>query len=130
MPDRKEDAGAVLERPLATERRHGELLRKLPSHRDRKRAENRARHSQAHPPYYEREFQCECEKPDCQVRLPLDVERHRRRLNRFIVAIGHAGADAVVGVADRFFIVEVYGASAAALRQPEPAAARSEVSAA
>ena len=129
MPNLKKDAGALLDRAPTVERRHGERLRKLPSQRERKRAENRARHSQSQPPYYERAFICECATPDCQVRLPLEVERHRRRLNRFIVAVGHAGTDAVVGVADRFFIVEVYG-SAAALRQPEPATARSRVSAA
>jgi len=129
MPNRKKDAGTLLDRTPVVERRHGERLRQLPSHRERKRAENRARHSQSQPPYYEREFSCECAAPDCQVKLPLDVERHRRRLNRFIVAVGHAGTDAVVGVADRFFIVEVYG-SAAALRQPEPATARTRVSAA
>jgi hypothetical protein len=129
MPNRKNDTGTVLERPPAVEPRHDEPLRKLPSHRERKRAANRARHSQSQPPHYEREFICECAIPDCEARLPLDVERHRRRLNRFIVAVGHAGADAVVGVADRFFVVEVYG-SAAALRQPEPATARTRVSAA
>jgi hypothetical protein len=129
MPNQKSDSGTVLERPPVVERRRDERLRKLPSHRERKRADNRARHSQSQPPYYEREFICECAIPDCQARLPLDVERHRRRLNRFIVAVGHAGTDAVVGVADHFFVVEVYG-SAAALRQPEPAAARTRVSAA
>jgi len=129
MPNQKKDAGALLDRAPVVERRLDERLRKLPSHRERKRAENRARHSQSQPPYYQREFTCECATPDCQVKLPLEVERHRRRLNRFIVAVGHAGNDAVVGVADRFFIVEVYG-SAAALRQPEPASARSRVSAA
>jgi hypothetical protein len=129
MPNQKTDTGTLLERTPVVERRRGERLRKLPSHREHKRAENRARHSQSQPPHYEREFICECAMPDCQVRLPLEVERHRRRLNRFIVAVGHAGTDAVVGVADRFFVVEVYG-SAAALRQPEPATARSRVSAA
>lgn len=129
MPNRKKDTGTLLERPPAVERWHGERLRQLPSHRERNRAENRARHSQSQPPHYEREFICECATPDCPVRLPLDVERHRRRLNRFIVAVGHAGTDTVVGVADRFFVVEVYG-SAAALRQPEPASARTRVSAA
>ncbi len=127
MPNQKK-AGALLEPPPITERRHGERLRTLPSVRDRKHAENRERYLQAHPPYYEREFLCECMAPDCQVRLPLDVERHRRRVNRFIVAVGHAGTDAVVGVADRFFIVEVYGTTAA-LRRPERAT-RTEVSAA
>ncbi len=64
MPNRKKDTGTLLDRAPVVERRHGERLRKLPSHRERKRAENRARHSQSQPPYYEREFICECATPD------------------------------------------------------------------
>jgi hypothetical protein len=40
------------------------------------------------------------------VRLPLEVERHRRWGDRFIVGLMHADTDTVVGVADEFFVVE------------------------
>jgi hypothetical protein len=58
-----------------------------------------ARHS-AH------EFLCECARPDCRVLLPLEVERHRRWSDRFIVGLTHANADTIVGVADHFLVVE------------------------
>jgi len=41
--------------------------------------------------------------------LPLAVERHRRRPDRFIVTSAHVDGDVVVGVADRFAIVEQSG---------------------
>jgi hypothetical protein len=115
MLDHKDIVGALLERPPTTERRRGERMRKLQSLRERRRAENRDRHSLSHPPHYEHDFLCECARPDCSARLPLEVERHRRRLNRYIVAVGHADSDTVVGVADRFFIIEVPGVAATSL---------------
>jgi hypothetical protein len=38
--------------------------------------------------------------------LPLEVERHRRWSDRFIVGLAHANADNIVGVADHFLVVE------------------------
>jgi hypothetical protein len=57
------------------------------------------------------EFRCECARPDCHVRLPVEVERHRRSGDRFIVGLAHGDADIVVGVADRFLVVEENGAA-------------------
>lgn len=129
MPDHTENVGTLLERPLTTtERRRGERLLKLPSLRERKRTENRDRHNQSPGPRYEREFRCECSRLSCQVRLPLEVERHRHPLNRFIVGIAHADTDIVVGVADHFLVVEMHVARTSALRRP--ADPRAEVSAA
>jgi hypothetical protein len=118
MLDQKDIVGTLLERPPAPERRRGERMRKLLSLREHRRNENRDRYSLSRPPYYEREFLCECARPDCKARLPLEVERYRRRLNRFIVSVGHAEPDAVVGVADRFFIVEVPGFTSTAMPPP------------
>jgi hypothetical protein len=106
-------------------------MRKLQSLREHRRNENRDRYSLSRPPYDEREFLCECARLDCQAKLPLGVEHYRGRLNRFIVAVGHADPDTVVGVADRFFIVEVPGFASTALPPPVPALeARARVSAA
>ena len=109
----------VLERPsLPTERRCGERLRKLPSTRGRKRAENRSRYSESPGRGNALEFQCECVRPNCPARLPLEVERHRRSPNRFIVCVAHADSDIAVGVADRFMVVETHGITVAAHTRP------------
>jgi hypothetical protein len=118
MLDQKDIVGTRLERPPTTERRHGVRLRKLQSPREHRRDENRDRYVLSRPPHFEREFLCECARLNCKVKLPLEVERYRRRLNRFIVAVGHAERDAVVGIADRFFIVEVPGIASTALPPP------------
>jgi hypothetical protein len=47
----------------------------------------------------------------CRLRLPLEVERHRRSGDRFVVGLAHGGADIVVGVADHFLVVEENGAT-------------------
>ena len=83
-----------------------EPLRKLPTRRERARAENRTRYSQSPPRDSAHEFLCECARPDCRVLLPLGVERHRRWSDRFIVGLTHANADNIVGVADHFLVVE------------------------
>jgi hypothetical protein len=57
------------------------------------------------------EFRCECARPDCRLRLPLEVERHRRSDDRFFVARAHGDGDMVVGVADHFLVVEANGAT-------------------
>jgi hypothetical protein len=75
-------------------------------HRARKRDANIARHFKSAMPKVEFNFRCECARPDCPVRLQLDVCRHRGRLSRYIVGIGHDHGETVVGVADHFFIVE------------------------
>ena len=82
--------------------------RGLPSPRERKRTLNRAlRRSSSPDP--ETGFGCECARAGCSARLPLTVERHRRRPDRFIVTSAHVDGDVVVGVADRFAIVEQNG---------------------
>ena len=43
--------------------------------------------------------------------LPLEVERHRRSGDRFIVGPAHGDGDMVVGVADQFLVVEENGAT-------------------
>ena len=45
----------------------------------------------------------------CQVRLPLDTERHRRWPDLFIVGIAHGDGDTIVGVADHFLVVLANG---------------------
>jgi hypothetical protein len=70
----------------------------------------------------ELEFHCECARIGCRVKLPLEVERHRRSGDRFIVGLAHAGADIVVGVADNFLVVEENGAT----RSSQYSAARRE----
>jgi hypothetical protein len=79
---------------------------KLPSLRERTRADNRELYRRSPAGRSARDFRCECARPDCSVRLPLEVERHRRRTNRFIVALTHAHGDTIVGVADQFLVVE------------------------
>ena len=103
---------------LPTERRLGERLRRLPSTRERKRSENRGRYSDAPGRGLVLEFQCECVRPNCSARLPLEVERHRRSPNRYIVCVAHADADIAVGVADRFLVVETHGITVAAHTRP------------
>lgn len=70
------------------------------------------------------EFGCECADHTCSSKLPLDVEHHRHRSDRFIVAVGDQCRDTVVGVADGFFIVEVTGglerSPSPRLRRPPP----------
>jgi hypothetical protein len=56
-----------------------------------------------------RELVCECAASGCQARLPSSSGRHRGKGGvgeRFLVTPSHIGNDAVVGAADRFFIVE------------------------
>jgi hypothetical protein len=98
--DQRQASGTLLERPV---------LRTLPSLRERTRAANRNRYSRTPTRHSTLEFLCECARPDCSVRLPLEVERHRRRTNRFIVGLTHAHGDTIVGVADRFLVVEAKG---------------------
>jgi hypothetical protein len=129
MPDHTESVGLLELASATTERRHGDRMRELPSLRERKRAENRERHSRSAEPDLTLAFQCECARPDCRARLPLEIERHRRALHRFIVCVAHADADTAVGVADHFMVVEAHGAPAA-LRQPTRARLRSQYSAA
>ena len=93
-------------------------MRRLPSTRERKRAENRSRVSESPGRGLALEFQCECVRPNCSARLPLEVERHRRSPSRYIVCIAHADADTLVGVADRFLVVETRGLTVAAHSRP------------
>jgi len=110
MTEHGKALGTLLERPPATPgtpatpRR--EVLRRPSSIRERTRVDNRDRYSRSPMPRSECEFRCECARPDCRVRLPLEVERHRRWRDRFIVGSAHADADTVVGVADHFLVVE------------------------
>lgn len=96
---------ATAERPAL----RGELLRELLSPRERRRADNRDRYNRSSKQHSEREFRCECARPDCRTRLPLEVDRHRRWSDRFIVGLAHADTDTVVGVADRFLVVKANG---------------------
>jgi hypothetical protein len=60
------------------------------------------------------------------VKLPLEVERHRRRPDRFIVGPEHAYDDTLVGVADQFLVVEANGSTRSPRRSspraPDPRA--------
>jgi hypothetical protein len=98
----RESGGTILE--LALSRPLQQTRSQL--RREQTRAENLARYLESQMPLVEFEFRCECARPSCAIRLPLDVERHRREPGRYIVGIDHADGDTVVGVADRFFIVE------------------------
>jgi hypothetical protein len=104
---------ALLERPPVRRRRQrarlGLVERALPPLRERIRAENRDRYYQTPNRHFERTFSCECSRPDCDAKLLLDVERHRRHFDRFIVAIAHTDGDIIVGVADHFVVVEAAG---------------------
>ena len=88
-----------------------QIRRELPSLRERTRAENRDRYRGARVRKLALEFRCECARLDCRVRLPRDVERHRRSGERFIVGLAHGDADIVVGIADQFLVVEEKGAT-------------------
>jgi hypothetical protein len=127
MPDRKKAFGTLLERPLRTVGQLTELppaprkvVRRFPSPRDRTRAENRDRYNRWPLRLYELEFCCECARTDCEVRLPLGVERHRRWTDRFIVGLAHGDADTVVGVADDFLVVEANGGTPSLYALPLP----------
>jgi len=116
MIEHRQAFGTLLERPVATPDETAEralpreqIVRQLPSLRERTRADNRDRYSRSPMLDSALEFRCECDRPDCRVRLPLEVERHRRWGDRFIVVPAHADADTIVGVADRFLVVEVNG---------------------
>jgi hypothetical protein len=124
------DADVVDGSAPSTERRHGERLRRLPSTRERKRAENRSRVNESPGRGLALEFQCECVRPNCPARLPLEVERHRRSPSRYIVCVAHADADTPVGVADRFLIVETRSLTVAAHTRPVRASSRGGPSAA
>ena len=115
MTDHRDVSGTLLERSLPTADAVAErgvlraaLLRKLESVRERRRADNLARYASATHDSA-RDFSCECARPDCRVRLPLEVERHRRGRDRFIVGLAHADRDTVVGIADDFLIVRTNG---------------------
>jgi hypothetical protein len=124
------DADDVLARPLeTTKHRRGERVRRLPSVRERKRAENRERHHASPERGLALEFRCECVRPDCSARLPLEVERHRRSLNRYIVCLAHADVDTAVGVADRFLIVETHGVTVVPATRPAHPGSRTRPSA-
>jgi hypothetical protein len=96
------------------------ISRELPSVRERTRADNRDRYLRSPEGRSAREFRCECARPDCIVRLPLEVERHRRGRDRFIVGLAHLYDDTLVGVADGFLVVEAKGIT------QSPPAARNE----
>ena len=100
---------ALLERPPVRRRQRSRIAlveRALPPLRERIREENRDRYYQTPNRHFERQFRCECARPDCETKLLLDVERHRRHFDRFIVAIAHTDGDIIVGVADHFVVVE------------------------
>ncbi len=111
-PDAKAKAASPVE----------EVLRKLPSLRERTRAENGDRYRRSPMRHLEREFRCECGRTDCGVRLPLAVDRLRRRQDRFIVGLDHADGDTVVGVADHFLLVEANAVARSPRRSPGRAA--------
>ena len=118
MIEQREAVGALLERPSATGvARAGsastrrQTPRTLRSLRERTRADNRHRYGSSPMRNPALEFRCECARPDCRVRLPLEVERHRRSGDRFIVGLAHRDGDIVVGVADHFLVVEENGAT-------------------
>ena len=116
MIDHRQAVEPLLERPSATPDARAKtvsareaILPNLPSLRERTRAANHDRYRRSPMRHLENEFRCECGRPDCPVRLPLEIDRHRRRRDRFIVGLGHADGDTVVGVADHFLIVEANG---------------------
>jgi hypothetical protein len=103
---------ALLERPPTRHRQRARIAvveRALPPRRERIRAANRDRYYQTPNRHFERQFRCECARSECDTKLMLDVERHRRHFDRFIVAIAHTDGDVVVGVADQFVVVEAAG---------------------
>ena len=127
MIDPRQAVGTLLERPrrnraprTAQRSPRERIPRTLPSLRERTRAENRDRYGRSPMRKLALDFRCECARPDCPVRLPLEVERHRRSGDRFIVGPAHGDADIVVGVADHFLVVEENGAT----RSPRSAAWR------
>lgn len=109
MLDHEDPFGSLVERPPARPNRTSTRVQKLPSLRERTRAGNREQYSLSSTPHLEIEFRCECARPDCAVRLPLEIERHRRWPERFIVGATHGDGDVVVGVADHFLVVLVNG---------------------
>jgi hypothetical protein len=129
MFDQRQAVGTLLERPrrkrvakAAQGSPREQIPRKLPSLRERTRAENRDRYRGSPMRSLALECRCECARLDCRVRLPLEVERHRRPGDRFLVGLAHGDADIVVGVADHFFVVEQNGAT----RSPRSVAWREE----
>ena len=127
MIDQRQAVGTLLERPRRTRLAKApqgppreQFPRKLASLRERTRAENRDRYRDSPIRNLAPEFRCECARRDCRVRLPLEVERHRRSGERFIVGLAHGDADIVVGVADHFLVVE----ENAAMRSTRSAASR------
>jgi hypothetical protein len=105
MTDLREAVQTHVERGRTTAARSAPPGR-LPSTREWTRTLNRDPRNRSSAPDPESGFWCECARPGCSVRLPPAVERHRHRPDRFIVASGHEDGDVVVGVADRFMIVE------------------------
>jgi hypothetical protein len=130
MSDRTEGHGALLERapaffdPARGRQRRRELAQALPSPRVRTRSRNRDRYNRSPTRHFELEFQCECARPDCDIRLPLGVERHRQWSDRFIVGLAHVDGDTVVGVADHFLVVEANGPTPSLYPLPVPPAER------
>ena len=118
MIDQRQAVGTLLERPrrkrvakAAQGSSREQIPRELASVRERTRAENRDRYRDSPVRDLALEFRCECARLDCRVKLPLEVERHRRWGERFIVALAHRDGDIVVGVADHFLVVEENGAT-------------------
>jgi hypothetical protein len=137
MPNHEEGLGALLRRPTifgATPQvrpRRSKVMRSFPSPRERTRSRNRDRYNQSPTLHLELDFRCECARPDCDVRLPLDTERHRHWCDRFIVGPGHVDGDTVVGLADHFVVVEAGGRTPSLYPLPAPATrSRTQVSAA
>ncbi len=126
MTDQSQAFGTLLERPPAKRAAKAkpsspreQILRTLPSLRERTRADNRDRFRGSPASGSALTFRCECARPDCRVRLPLEVERHRRWSDRFIVGLAHTDVDIIVGVADHFLLVEANGTTPS--RRPWPA---------
>jgi hypothetical protein len=66
-------------------------------------------------------LRCECDRAGCLETVPAIAEMHRAMGERFIVVPDHAGDGMVVGVADRFFVVELHGRGTRFPAPPEPA---------
>jgi hypothetical protein len=130
MSEQPEGPELLLERPPAIfdpvrdRRRRRKPMQAFPSPRERTRSRNRDRYTRSPTRDFELEFRCECARTDCDVRLPLGVERHRRWTDRFIVGPAHVDGDTVVGVADRFLVVEANGLTPSLYPLPAPPAER------
>jgi hypothetical protein len=91
----------VQERPLRLDvRRARDEQRARSTLREGRRGGNRRQRG------LDTDLRCECPELSCRVVVPASAEAHRGREQRFIVAPAHAGTDAVIRAADRFFVVE------------------------